>query len=475
MEESLLKGGALARDRASATSTQQEVRHAGSDDELLTYIKDGTDDRLYAIAQLIRNGVDLALIYNNTKIDMFFLEKFKNIVEMERTVAAHPFDEATLREAKRMGFGDKYIGMLWGATEHEMYALREKLGIFPVYKMIDTCASEFSSYVPYFYSTYEQENESRGERHARRSSCSVRARSASVRAWSSTIRPSMRSGRSARRATKPSSSTTTPKPSRRTTPCSDKLYFEPLTVEDVMNVIHLEKPKSIVVSLGGQTAINLAEPLARLGVPIIGTDCAGDPQRRGPRLLREDHGAAGHPAAAGRGRDRHRGGRGGRYAYRLSGAGASELRAGRPRHADRFERGGAAPLLADGRRGQRRLARAGRQIHHGQGAGGRRHLRRPRRLHPRYHGARRADGHPLRRLDQRLPDFQRLAQSQGEDHRLYGQTGSRNRHRRPLQHPVHLRRPRRGLRHRGQPPFVAHGALPLEGHGRADWPTSPRR
>ena len=77
-----------------------------SDDEMLTYIKEGTDDRLYAIAQLIRNGVDLALIYNNTKIDMFFLEKFKNIVEMERTVAAHPFDEATLREAKRMGFGD---------------------------------------------------------------------------------------------------------------------------------------------------------------------------------------------------------------------------------------------------------------------------------------------------------------------------------------------------------------------------------
>ena len=100
------------------------------------------------------------LIYNRTKIDMFFLEKFKNIVEFESVVRAHPMDVETLRDAKRMGFSDKYIGQLWGLSQHDMYRLREKNGIFPVYKMIDTCASEFASYVPYFYSTYELENES---------------------------------------------------------------------------------------------------------------------------------------------------------------------------------------------------------------------------------------------------------------------------------------------------------------------------
>ena len=91
---------------------------------------------------------------------MFFLEKFKNIVEFERVVEAAPMDIEVLREAKRMGFSDKFIGQLWGVSQHDMYLLREKNGIFPVYKMIDTCASEFSSYVPYFYSTYEDENES---------------------------------------------------------------------------------------------------------------------------------------------------------------------------------------------------------------------------------------------------------------------------------------------------------------------------
>lgn len=105
MEESLLK--AVRSLETGVCHIYHKKFDTMSDDEMLTYIKEGTDDRLYAIAQLIRNGVDLALIYNNTKIDMFFLEKFKNIVEMERTVAAHPFDEATLREAKRMGFGDQ--------------------------------------------------------------------------------------------------------------------------------------------------------------------------------------------------------------------------------------------------------------------------------------------------------------------------------------------------------------------------------
>ena len=269
MEESLLK--AVRSLETGVCHIYHKKFDTMSDDEMLTYIKEGTDDRLYAIAQLIRNGVDLALIYNNTKIDMFFLEKFKNIVEMERTVAAHPFDEATLREAKRMGFGDKYIGMLWGATEHEMYALREKLGIFPVYKMIDTCASEFSSYVPYFYSTYEQENESLvsdREKIIVLGSGPIRI-GQGVEFDYSTVHAIWSIRKAGYEAIIINNN---PETVSTDYTCSDKLYFEPLTVEDVMNVIHLEKPKSIVVSLGGQTAINLANRLHKLGVPIIGTD-----------------------------------------------------------------------------------------------------------------------------------------------------------------------------------------------------------
>ncbi|MBQ2347447.1 MAG: carbamoyl-phosphate synthase large subunit, partial [Clostridia bacterium] len=131
-----------------------------SNDELLDYIRKGTDDRIYAIAELIWNGIDLREIYDITKIDMFFLEKIKNIVDFERVAANAKNDVSVLYEAKRMGFSDKYIAKLWQTSEEEIYYMRKENNMFPVYKMIDTCASEFESYIPYFYSTYEQENES---------------------------------------------------------------------------------------------------------------------------------------------------------------------------------------------------------------------------------------------------------------------------------------------------------------------------
>ena len=238
---------------------------------LLEYIRKGTDDRLYAIAQLIRKGVDLLIIYNHTKIDMLFLEKFKNIVEMEKTVAAAKGDAGVLREAKRMGFSDKYIGQLWGMSESEIFLLRRREGIFPVYKMIDTCAGEFASYVPYFYSTYEQENESTVSSRKKilvlgsgpiRIGQGVEFDYSTVHAiW--TIKDAGYEAIIINNNPETVSTDYT---------ISDKLYFEPLTVEDVMNVVELEKPDGIVVSLGGQTAINLAEPLSKLGVKIIGTD-----------------------------------------------------------------------------------------------------------------------------------------------------------------------------------------------------------
>lgn len=158
IEESLLK--AVRSLETGVCHIYHKKFDTMSVDGMLAYIRKGTDDRLYAIAELIRRGVDLLHIYNNTKIDMLFLEKFKSIVEMEARVKAAAGDSEVLYEAKRMGFGDKYIGMLWGMTESEVFSLRKSLGMFPVYKMIDTCASEFDSYVPYFYSTYERENES---------------------------------------------------------------------------------------------------------------------------------------------------------------------------------------------------------------------------------------------------------------------------------------------------------------------------
>ena len=269
MEESLLK--AMRSLETGVCHIYHKKFDDWSDAQLLEYIKDATDDRLYAIAQLIRNGIDLVLIYDNTKIDMFFLEKFKNIVEFEREVKAHPMDVETLRDAKRMGFSDKFIGQLWGISQQDVYRLREKNGLFPVYKMIDTCASEFSSYVPYFYSTYEDENESvvsDKEKIVVLGSGPIRI-GQGVEFDYSTVHAIWSIREAGYEAIIINNNPETVSTDYTT---SDKLYFEPLMVEDVMNVIHLEKPKAIVVSLGGQTAINLAEPLAQLGVLIIGTD-----------------------------------------------------------------------------------------------------------------------------------------------------------------------------------------------------------
>lgn len=242
-----------------------------SNDDLLDYIRKGTDDRIYAIAELIWNGIDLREIFNITKIDMFFLEKIKNIVEFERIVAENKDDTDALYRAKRMGFSDKYIAKLWKTTEDDIYYLRKKLGMFPVYKMIDTCASEFESYIPYFYSTYEQENESIVSDRKKiivLGSGPIRI-GQGVEFDYSTVHAVATIKNNGYEAIIINNNPETVSTDYTT---SDKLYFEPLTVEDVMNIIELEKPEGVIASLGGQTAINLAEPLMKRGVKIIGTD-----------------------------------------------------------------------------------------------------------------------------------------------------------------------------------------------------------
>ncbi len=269
IEESLLKS---IRSLETGVCHLYHKKFDDWDEEtLLEYIKDGTDDRMFAIAQLIRLKTDLGIIQQATKIDMLFLEKMKNIVDFEPVICANPMDEATLRRAKRMGISDKYLAQCWGCGEADIFALRKKHALFPDYKMIDTCASEFDSYVPYFYSTYEGENESVVSEKKKivvlgsgpiRIGQGVEFDYSTVHAiW--TIRDSGYEAIIINNNPETVSTDYT---------TSDKLYFEPLTVEDVMNVITLEQPEGVVVSLGGQTAINLAQPLADLGVKIIGTD-----------------------------------------------------------------------------------------------------------------------------------------------------------------------------------------------------------
>ncbi|MBR3931824.1 MAG: carbamoyl-phosphate synthase large subunit, partial [Tidjanibacter sp.] len=268
MEESLLKAV------RSLETGVCHIHHKKFDSmptaDILEYIRKATDDRLYAIAELIRRGVDPGLVYDRTKIDMFFLEKIKNIVEAEPKVKAAPMDVEVLKDAKRMGFGDKYIAQLWGTTEAEVFLMRKRENILPVYKMIDTCAGEFDAYVPYFYSTYEKENESRVSDKKK----IVVLGSGPIRIGQgvefdySTVHAIWTIRQAGYEAIIINNNPETVSTDYTT---SDKLYFEPLTVEDVMNVLTLEKPDGVIVSLGGQTAINLAEPLAALGAPIIGT------------------------------------------------------------------------------------------------------------------------------------------------------------------------------------------------------------
>ncbi len=251
-----------------------------STNELLDYIHIGTDDRIYAIGELLRRGTSIDEIFERTAIDRFFLRKLKKIIEMEEELKAYeicgrektPETAELLFLAKRKGFADKEIAKLWNKKETEIYELRRKLRIMPVYKMIDTCASEFESYIPYFYSTYEEENES-----------VVSDKKKVVVLGSGPIRigQGVEFDYSTVHAVKTIKAAgyeaiiinNNPETVSTDYTCSDKLYFEPLCVEDVMHVIDLEKPLGVIATLGGQTAINLAEPLRDRGVRIIGTDC----------------------------------------------------------------------------------------------------------------------------------------------------------------------------------------------------------
>lgn len=268
-EESLLKG--IRSLEIGLCHLYHKKFESETSEHLLSYIGIGTDDRIYAIAELLRRNISPDEIHGKTRIDLFFIRKLKNIVNMENELKKAPDSKAVLSAAKAMGFSDKWIAQTWCESENDIRKLRRQFGIAPVYKMIDTCASEFESYIPYFYSTYASENES-----------VVSDKKKVIVLGSGPIRigQGVEFDYSTVHAVKTIKSAgfeaiiinNNPETVSTDYTCSDKLYFEPLCVEDVMNIIEMEKPCGVIATLGGQTAINLAEPLAKLGVNIIGTD-----------------------------------------------------------------------------------------------------------------------------------------------------------------------------------------------------------
>ncbi len=239
-------------------------------DELLDYIKEFKDDNVFAICELIRNGVSLDTIFDVTKITKYFLEAFANIVAMEKKLIANVGDLAVLAEAKKMGFCDKIIAKFWNMTEIEVFNIRKEQKMFPVYRMVDTCHT--GAYIPYFYSSYTGENTSivtDKEKIIVLGAGPIRI-GQGVEFDYSTVHAVTTIKNSGYEAIIVNNNPETVSTDYTT---ADKLYFEPLTPEDVMNIIELEKPIGVMASLGGQTAINLAEPLMKRGVKIIGTDC----------------------------------------------------------------------------------------------------------------------------------------------------------------------------------------------------------
>ena len=270
-EESLLKAVRsleIGADHLYMEKFEKEDRAA-----LMEYIRTGTDDRIFAVASLLRLGEPVAAINKQTGIVPFFLNKMKKIIDIEKDMKAGIGDRRLLYQAKKAGFCDRAIAELWGMTEEEIYKMRKEYGIFPVYKMIDTCAAEFESYVPYFYSTYEDENEAVIENRKKvivLGSGPIRI-GQGVEFDYSTVHAVKTIREAGYEAIIINNNPETVSTDYTT---SDKLYFEPLYVEDVMNVIEMEKPDGVIASLGGQTAVNLAKPLEERGVTLIGANRA---------------------------------------------------------------------------------------------------------------------------------------------------------------------------------------------------------
>ena len=269
LEESLLKS------IRSLETGANHIYHSKFDnmsvEELIDYISQFRADNIFAIAELLARGVSVEKVHEITQITAYFLEAIKRIVDMEETLKANPYDLKTLTDAKKMGFSDKYVARMWKCTEMDVYNFRKEHNLFPVFRMVDTCHT--NAYIPYFYSSYSGENKSRLTEKKK----IVVLGAGPIRIGQgvefdySTVHAVMTIRNAGYEAIIINNNPETVSTDYTT---ADKLYFEPLTPEDVMNIVEYEKPEGVIASLGGQTAINLAQPLMDRGVKIIGTDCA---------------------------------------------------------------------------------------------------------------------------------------------------------------------------------------------------------
>ena len=242
-----------------------------ADDKLLDYISDFRDDNVFAVFELLRRGVTVEKLHEITMITELFLRSFEKIVNMENKLRSRINDIAVLREAKQLGFSDSCIARLWNLKEIEVYERRRKLGIIPVFRMVDTLHT--GKYIAYLYSSYSGRNDSRLTNKKK----VVVLGAGPIRIGQgvefdySTVHAVQTIKRNGYEAIIINNNPETVSTDYTT---GDKLYFEPLTPEHVMAILDFEKPEGVIASLGGQTAINLAQPLMDRGVKIIGTDCA---------------------------------------------------------------------------------------------------------------------------------------------------------------------------------------------------------
>lgn len=272
LEESMLK--AVRSLEIGVAHVYMEKFDSWDTDDMKSYIAEGRDDRIFAIAELLRRGISRSEICKLTAINEYFIEMLENIVDIENELREHRNDVARLRIAKQYGFSDAEIARLWNMPEAQVWRLREAVELFPTYDMIDSCAASKDAYVPYFYSTFNDSGNTHIADSGRRKV--VVLGSGPIRIGQgvefdySTVQ-AVKSLRS--QGCEAIIINNNPETVSTDYTTADKLYFEPLCIEDVMNILRLEQPEGVIVSLGGQTAVNLASALDERGVNIIGTDC----------------------------------------------------------------------------------------------------------------------------------------------------------------------------------------------------------
>ncbi|MEG0163718.1 carbamoyl-phosphate synthase large subunit [Anaerorhabdus sp.] len=268
IEECLLK--AIRGLEAGATYPDKEKFTNMNSSDLITYITTPTDDRLFALFEALRKGVSIDTICEATKITKYFIECIQTIIQFEKKLHANKNDIEILREAKKLSVADSYIAKCWGCSEYDIYKLREKNNLYPHYRIVDNVKYQ-QQYVPYFYSTYSKEDENRVTTNKKvivLGSGPIRI-GQGVEFDYSTVHAIWAIKELGYEAIIINNN---PETLSTDFTVADKLYFEPLTIEDVMNIIHTENPEGVIVTLGGQTAVNLAAKLAQHNVKIIGSD-----------------------------------------------------------------------------------------------------------------------------------------------------------------------------------------------------------